>query len=167
MEKRLNTKKLVKAGLLCALVTVLTIFVQMPIPAIAGAYINGGDAGVYLAAFLLGGPWGAAVAGVGSAIADMALGSMVYAPATLVIKAAMAFFAARIYHGGGKFSRILAPLAGSAIMIAGYFLYESVLFGPGAATASVLFNLIQAGGGTLAAYIATRALDARKRRFEP
>lgn len=162
MEKKFDTTRLVKAGLLCALISVLTIFVQIPIPGVAGAYINGGDAGVYLAAYLLGGPWAAAVAGIGSAIADMALGSMVYAPATLVIKAAMAYLAARIYGRGGHASRIFAPLAGGLTIIAGYFLYETILFGANVAVISIPFNLIQAGGCALAAYIATRALDARK-----
>lgn len=86
-------QKLAKAGLLAAMIFLLTAVVSIPIPGGAG-YINLGDAGVLTAAALLGGWWGAACAGIGSALADLFLGFGVYAPATLVIKGGMALLAA-------------------------------------------------------------------------
>jgi len=51
-------------------------------------------------------------------------------------------------RGSGSFlNRMIAVAIGGAIMPAGYFLYESILFGPALAAASVPFNLIQYAGG--------------------
>ena len=60
-------QKLVWAGLFTALTTIATMIVQVPSP--LGGYLNAGDAVVILSAFLLGSPWGALAAGLGSALA--------------------------------------------------------------------------------------------------
>ena len=69
------------------------------VPSPTGGYMNLGDTVVLLGAFLLG-PWyGALAGGIGSAMADALAGYMVYAPATLVIKAVMAILAGLLYRG--------------------------------------------------------------------
>jgi uncharacterized membrane protein len=50
------------------------------------------------------------------------------------------------------FSRfVVACVAGGAIMVAGYGLYEYLFFGAGVAAASLPFNLIQWAGGVIIA----------------
>ena len=161
-----KVKQLVLAGLMCAVIAVLTMFISIPIPGVAGGYVNAGDAGVYLAAFLLGGPLGAAAAGVGSALADLLLGSMIYAPATLVIKAGMAYVAAMLYGKISGWKQIFVPLAGGLVMTAGYFLYECLIYGPATAAVSIPFNLMQAAGGAVIAFFITPAL-VRLRKNRP
>lgn len=63
--------KPVACGVLTAIVTVATMFLSIPIPGFSGAYMNAGDAAVYLCAYMIGGWWGAACAGIGSALADI------------------------------------------------------------------------------------------------
>ena len=68
-----------------ALTAVATISFSVSVPATRG-YFNIGETMVYVAALLFGASIGGLSAGIGSMIADLALGYAVYAPATLIIK---------------------------------------------------------------------------------
>lgn len=156
-----KVRLIVRIATLCALVSVVTISMPIPIPNLSGAYVNAGDAIVYTAAYMLGGAWGAVAAGVGSAVADLILGSVLYAPATLLIKGLMAFLAGRLMaRGTGSFRGRLCALAlGGAIMPLGYFLYESILYGPLPAATGLPFNLIQYAGGVALGLFLIQAID--------
>lgn len=166
MKKQLphdNIKKLVTASLCAALVVVTTMFLSIPVPGAAGAYINGGDVMVYVSAFLLGGGIGGAAAGIGSALADLLLGSAIYAPATLVIKALMAVTASLLLKRAKGVMRLAVLALCGAIMTAGYFLYEWLIYGMAAALAGIPFNLIQLAGGAVIGYIVITALGSVRR----
>lgn len=151
----------VRIATLCALVCVVTISMPIPIPNMSGAYINVGDAIVYACAYMLGGAWGSLAAGIGSAAADLILGSALYAPATLLIKGLMAYIAGRLMAraSGSLKSRLFAMAAGGAVMPLGYFLYESILYGPAPAAAGLPFNLIQYAGGVALGLFLVQAVD--------
>ena len=91
-DKKLH--RLVLAALFTALTTVMTMVIQVPSP--MQGYVNLGDCGVLLSAWVLGPVWGGAAAGVGSMLADLLSGYAHYAPGTLVIKTCMAVAAALI-----------------------------------------------------------------------
>ncbi len=138
--------KLILAGLLAACTLLLTIVVAIPIPQMSGAYINLGDVGVYLCAFLLGFPWGALAAAAGSCLADILLGSALYALPTFIIKGLMALFAAYLFKRmPSKFFFVL--LLAGLLMPLGYFLFEAALYGAAAALAGVPLNLVQYAAG--------------------
>lgn len=144
-------RRLAAAGLLAAATVLLTALVSFPLPGGHG-YINLGDAGVLLSAFVLGGPWGALCAGAASAIADLLLGYGVYAPATFLIKGLTALLAGlwmRRAKGGLRFAAVY-PCA-LAVPV-GYFLFETLLYGAGAAIPNVLFNTIQCLVGAAVAH---------------
>ena len=149
----MSTKKLVLCGLLAGIVTVLTLIV-VPLP-ISTGYVNLGDAGVFLAAGMVGGVWGMLCAGLGSAIADLVLGYAIYAPATFLIKAlaAGAFIAVGKRLKGGY--RFAALLIAALVVPAGYFLYESaiVLKSASAAIVNVPFNLLQSFIGAVLGFV--------------
>lgn len=141
----------VMAAATCA----LTLVVQFPVPA-TGGYIHLGDVAANFAALAFG-PWlGFAIAGGGMAVADLIAGYAIYAPATFVIHGVQAVVIALIGRGrrpGGRKPGGLASVwmfvgsaAGGAVVIAGYFLYQSLVLGMGAVAAAkeVPFNLIQA-----------------------
>jgi uncharacterized membrane protein len=94
-NRDLNVEKLILTGLMTALVTVTTIVIAIPIPFTNG-YIHPGDSMIFLAVLILGRGRGALAAGVGSALADVILGYVVWAPFTLAIKGFMAFAAGLI-----------------------------------------------------------------------
>lgn len=150
-------KKLSVAGLMCAVVVITTMFAAVTIPGVQGAYANAGDAAVYASAFLLGWPWGVMVAAVGSGLADLLLGSALYAPATFVIKGLMAFIAARLLKKGGP--RVLRLMVSGAVMAAGYFAYECLIYGSSVAVLSVPANLVQAVLGAVLGSIIIKGIE--------
>lgn len=150
--KSFTLKKMLLAALFAALACVATMVISFPIPATQG-YINMGDCMVLMSGWILGGLYGALAGGIGSALADLLLGYTVYAPGTFIIKALMAAAAFLVFTAlknklPSPVSRIISGICAEAIMVAGYFLYESVFLGYGlGAVPSIFSNLIQACGG--------------------
>ncbi|MCR4647284.1 MAG: ECF transporter S component [Oscillospiraceae bacterium] len=134
-------------GVLAALTTVATLLIQ--IPTVTKGYINLGDTVVNIAGWILGPIYGAAAAGIGSALADLIAGYTVYVPATLVIKALMAAAAFAVWQTLTKKwhsfpSRIAAAIVAELIMVIGYAVFEGFLYGSFAsAIASLSGNLVQ------------------------
>lgn len=150
-NERSSVHRLVLAGLLAALITLLTL-AGVPIPFMPYAYVNLGDAAVYVAAALLGPVWGPLCAGVGSALADVLYGSMIYVLPTFIIKGLMAFFAALMLRrfGPKKSGMLYLSLAvAGLIMPIGYFIFEAFLYGAATALPGMLPNLAQYLAGVL------------------
>lgn len=142
-------------GIFTAAIAMLTLFASVPLPAgSSGAYLNAGDAAVYAAAWALGPVGGAITAGVGSALADVLHGAVVYAPATLVIKALMGLVCGLLI----KRLRLAAPAVAGLIMPAGYFAYE-YLIAREAAVLGLWTNLIQYAFGAVAGIVLILALS--------
>ncbi|SMB86781.1 Uncharacterized membrane protein [Desulfonispora thiosulfatigenes DSM 11270] len=156
---KITVKQLVFAGLMAALVTVGTMLIQIPSP--TKGYIHIGDTIVYLSGILLGPVVGGLAAAVGSGLADLFTGYLVYAPVTFIVKGLDAMIVGFIYHklvngeatkGKKLMSFAAAVFGGGVIMVGGYLVYESFLYGFVPALAGVPGNLTQAiGGGILAA----------------
>lgn len=146
-NKKLLT--LVYTAMLAALCCVATMVIRIPTIGTNG-YINLGDTVVLLSSWLLGNPFGAIAAGIGSGMADLLAGYGSYVPGTAIIKFIMGFVCALIYSGFGRtklnknISYVVGTIAAEAIMILGYFLYESTFLGYGiGAAASIGSNAIQ------------------------
>jgi len=137
-----SVKKLTMAGVLAAAIVLLTSVVSIPMPGGFG-YINLGDAGVLLAGALLGGGWGALCAGAASALSDVLLGWSIYAPATFLIKGAVALVAGILFNRSAKKLRYGFFYLAALIVPAGYFLYEMILYGTATAIPNVAFNTLQ------------------------
>ena len=153
--------KLALHGLFTAIIAVLTLFASIPLPVgSGGAYLNAGDAAVFTAAFALGPFGGAVAAAVGSALADVLHGALIYAPATLVIKGLMALIAGLIFKRSRleKGRTVLAPAVGGLVMPAGYFVYELLLYGLGTALYGLWTNAIQYAFGVAAGAVIVAAL---------
>lgn len=167
----MNTQKLkslIASAVLAALCCVATIVIQIPSP--ANGYINLGDAVVLFCAFSLSPIYAAAAAGIGSALADVLTGYAFYAPATLIIKALMAFCACIIFkklRAQHELSGLLtAGLASEAIMVVGYFAYSYLLLGNGlSAVASISSNLFQAVIGLAAGVAIYKILPSKVKCF--
>jgi len=154
-----STRMIVMTALLAALACVATMV--LPVPSPTGGYMNPGDAVVLLGAYLLGPGYGAAAAGVGSAMADLLLGSAIYAPATLLIKAGMAVTAGALYRRmkGTPVGVLLCGAVGEVPMVAGYWLYDALLLRSfTGSVAGVPSNLMQAIFGVAASTLLALAL---------
>ena len=140
------TQKITASSLLAAIIFVVTRFIQIPLPAVG--YVNLGDVFVILTGWLLPGWYGFLAAGIGSALADILSGFVIYAPVTFLIKGLMAFLTGVIFKAFSKNANIVikglaAGLIAEILMIAGYLVYESFLYGFKTALLSVPFNSIQ------------------------
>jgi uncharacterized membrane protein len=140
-----------------ALVFLSTYFFQVPIPATQG-YFNLGDIMIFVSALTFGPTVGGFAGGIGSFLSDFLGGFGIFAPFTLVIKGLEGYVAGLISQRSDKrLILLLAWVAGSIIMVLGYFLAESffiaLVFGSSeftgiaAASAEVPFNIAQVVGG--------------------
>ena len=147
----MKNKKLVLAALFAALTCVATFLVR--IPSVIGGYINLGDTMVLLSGWLLG-PVGALAAAVGSALADISAGYIIYAPVTFLIKGLMALAAygiVRNVKGKRLVTNVISGIVAEIIMIAGYFVFEWIIYDFGGAVANIPANAVQAVAGITAA----------------
>lgn len=163
-------RKIIFSALFSAIICVATFVIQIPIPA-TGGYVNLGDCFVIISGYMLGGFYGAIASGLGSALADILAGYAQYAPATFIIKAAMAIvvyylFIALCKAMGEKLtivSRIITAIIAEIIMAAGYFAYEALILGYGlSAAASIVPNLMQGFVAVISSVIISAAIDKIK-----
>ena len=131
MKTKQNIRRLTAAALGTALVCVCTRAIQIPIPL---GYAHLGDFAILLFAVYFS-PWvGALAAGIGSALADL-LSYPEWTLATFVIKCLMGWAVAVLAKKQGtaaplrSFRVFGAALTGMIIMVLGYFLAGSVMYG--------------------------------------
>jgi uncharacterized membrane protein len=142
------TFKVAAAAIFASLVATATLLFVVPIPATSG-YFNLGEALIYTAALLFG-PIVGAVAGAGASIADILVAAQ-FAPGTATIKAIEGFLVGFLIKKLNQKIKSLSVCATIAIliggfeMVAGYFLYETLVLGYPAfvAAAEVPFNITQ------------------------
>lgn len=167
MNSRKNEKimLLVLAGLFAAIITVSTMMIRIPTP--TKGYINLGDCFVNIAGWLLGPLYGGAAAGIGSSLSDLFAGYTVYVIPTFIIKALMAVTAFAIFKALSKklptlVGRIISAIAAELVMVAGYAVYESFLYGSAAtALTGVAGNIVQGIGGVLFGVLLYEGVIAR------
>ena len=146
MDKK-KIRMIAYGGLLTALVLVSTMFLQ--VPNTQGGYVNLGDGVIFASAMILG-PFAAVVGALGSVLADLFAGYPHYAPATFVIKGLMGLVAGIMLRSGKSKNYLFTAftfMICEAIMISGYFLYETILFGLQYSVPSILPNVFQAVAG--------------------
>lgn len=154
MERR-KLRRMVMGGLLAAVVALLTAAIKLPVPA-TGGYVHPGDGAIFLAAYLMG-PWAAVPAALGSALADILGGYAVYALPTALIKGTMGWVAGRMIEEKKLLKTTLVFVLCELIMAAGYFAFEWMMYGAGAAVGAVVPNLIQGAAGVVLGLFMTKA----------
>ena len=168
--KSKNIRALTLSAVMAALVCVSTMLIPIPSPA-TGGYVNMGDVCVLLCAFMLGPVYGPLTAGIGSALADLLAGYVQYMPGTLFIKAAVTLVAWLLFHllrglmprKLSVLARVLACMAGEAVMVLGYLLYEAFLLGYGAgALGAVAGNLMQGVVGILGCVLLAEVFERNR-----
>jgi uncharacterized membrane protein len=134
-------------GIFGALTCVITLFIDIPIPATKG-FLNIGDAAVMLTGLLFGPVVGGIAGGVGSSLADIILGYPIYAPATLIIKGLEGLLVGLIadpkkIHERISYRDVIAVATGGLLMVFGYLFYETILYGFATAVVEIPMNFIQ------------------------
>ena len=158
---RTRTQKIVFTSLLTALACVTTMAVKIPTP--LGGYVNLGDAIVFMAAALLSPLYAVFAAGVGSALADLFSGYVIYAPATFVIKGGMAALLLVLHKAIPKKLKALSFFLAACCVPIGYFLFESCLYGIPSAAPNLIFNFLQGQVGAIAALLLSHTIRYMER----
>ena len=164
---------LVTTAMFAALTLLATSVLKIQTPTFG--YIHLGDGLVLLAGIFLGPVFGGFAAGIGSALSDFLGGYAIWVPGTFVIKYLTAAAASAVFRRISARSRrqpvlsvpalVTAGIAGEAVMILGYFLYNILIVaftagslnGPGLLSAAALslaeipFNAVQGAAGILIA----------------
>ena len=160
-----RTKKIVFTALFAALAFVATYVIVIPLPL---GYFNAGDIIAILSGWLLGPIYGAIAAAIGGALADVLSGYVLYAPATLCIKACvaiLAYFLFKILHKRLKKKYVflsfgVSALVAESVMVLGYFLFDGVLYAFATAALSLLGNGMQGDLCAICATLLGVALDS-------
>lgn len=154
-----NLLKMVFTGLMAAIVCVATAILVIPLP--TSGYANLGDCFVILSGYMLGPVYGALASGIGAGLSDLFLGYGIYAPFTFIIKALMAiavYYITKIGRDGSFGKKILfafiSAVIAECIMIGGYFVLESFLYGINGALPNILGNAVQGIFGCISASVA-------------
>ena len=162
-----HVKTLVKSAMLAALCCAATL-ISIPLP--GNGYANLGDALVICTAFFAGPLWGALAAAVGSALSDVILSYVVYAPATFIIKGLVALcfgLLMRCFVNKKAIVRtvmtVVCAIASEAVMVGGYFVFEWILYDRGVAVADLPGNGLQAAVAIVLAAVLISIFSSNKR----
>jgi len=156
-----NLRKIAFAGVAAAFIFIGT---QIRVPTAIG-YINLGDAVILISSFILG-PLALLPAAIGSALSDLLAGYAQYIIPTFLIKGLMGFVAGVLLNKSGVtvLRKLITGIIAEVIMVAGYFVFESLpfMYGPEAAAGSLVFNLIQ-GVAAIVIFIPVTSIPAIKK----
>ncbi len=145
---RNKTLKLAFIGIMCALTTVVTCVLPIPMPATEG-YINFGDAVIFLTALFAGPIPALLVGGIGSMLADVIGGYMHWAGFTLLIKGLEGLFCGLIVKTLNKKDKFYMDILGVVVaglwMVLGYYFAGAIMYGWAGSLESLPGNFIQAG----------------------
>ncbi len=161
MKYTSNTFSLCCGALLTALICILTMVIQIPIPL---GYAHLGDAAILLGATYFGRREAVWASGLGSCLADLLTGFTQWVIPTFFIKVIIALIACRLlFDKNGSFRlfhwrSFLAAGVSMAWMAAGYTVMGSVLYGSLAAGLASSPGLIIEGIVNIAVYFAAAAV---------
>ncbi|MBQ5919262.1 MAG: ECF transporter S component [Lachnospiraceae bacterium] len=161
----MKTKKMVMAALMAALACIMTMIIKVPSP--LKGYVNLGDCIVLVAGWMFSPTYGLLAAGIGSAMADVFSGYLLYAPATFVIKGLMALTA---YYGyklcskkiGDLPSRIISGVMAEILMVLGYYVFEGFLYGFIPSLVNIPANAVQGVAGLIIGVALIKILKSNK-----
>ncbi|HHX28131.1 MAG: ECF transporter S component [Bacillota bacterium] len=159
----MKLRRLVLLAMVASLVTVATAYLKLPTPT---GYVHLGDGVIYAAALAFGPSFGAVSGALGSTLADLVGGYVMWAPWTFVIKGVAGWTVGKVGHGRTKTTRILSMAMAGLWTVAGYAVGTAVLYSPAAVPAEILGNVVQVGSGlaigaALGPVLASIASDGR------
>lgn len=159
MKKKDTTQKIVTAALFAALTCIATSIIKIPSP--LNGYINPGDCVILLAGWMTSPLYSFLAASIGSALADIFSGFILYAPATFIIKGMMAVCAYTGYRLLQKrtpnhSAYLISGTGAELVMILGYFLFEGILYGFSSAMLNIPANGMQGLAGLLIGLLLVR-----------
>ncbi len=139
-----KTQKIVLSSLLAALVCVATMLIKVPSP--LKGYVNLGDCVVLLSGWVLSPMYAFLTAGIGSALADVFSGYVIYAPITFFIKGIMALiccYGLKLFKKNPFISRVSSGILAEIVMVGGYYIFEGFMYGFIPSAVNIPANAVQ------------------------
>ena len=160
-----KTRNIVLSALMASMVCVATMLIKIPSP--MKGYLNLGDCIVLICGWILGPAYGFIAAGLGSSLADLFSGYATYAPATFVIKGAMAlvaFVCFKLLHKrvGKLAAQIVGGVLAETVMVFGYFIFEGFLYGFAPSVVNIPANAAQGVAGLVIGIALIKAFERLK-----
>jgi len=156
--------RIASLAILTAVTTVFTSVVRIPIAPTKG-YLNLGDVAIYFTAFTFGPVSALITGGVGTALADIISPYAQWAPISLLVHGVQGLVAGLIASIASRAGQrtfnpfwLVAAVAGTVVMCAGYLAGGSLMVGFGAAIAELPGNLLQNLAGVIGAIPLTIAV---------
>lgn len=146
--KNAKIKLMSFTGVFIAIVFVFTAYLHIPSHT---GYTHVGDGFIYLAACILPLPYAIAVGVIGALLADCLTGYALWAPGSIIIKAAAVLCFSRKSKKIVRLRNLLGLIPAWIICIGGYYLYEALITGnftaplagiPGYITQSALSSVV-------------------------
>ncbi|WP_054736917.1 ECF transporter S component [Secundilactobacillus similis] len=160
VKRKMSTREVVYLAMLIAVTVVISRFFLIPVPMTHGN-VNLCDAGIFVAALLLGRKQGAIVGAASGFLLDLISGYSQYMLFSLVVHGLEGFVAGWIGSGKKRSVKILAMVIGTIVMVAGYFLSDTILYGISVGVIGVPTNFIQGILGGVVGYLVVIPLESR------
>lgn len=144
----MNLKRAMILAMIVALNVAMAFFILIPVPATNGN-INLCDAGIIFAALLYGKREGAIVGGLSGLLLDLVSGYAIFMPFSLVVHGLEGFAVGAIAKRDDNKSKALAIVVGAIIVVIGYFITNTILYGVAAGIPGLLTDTIQSVVGSV------------------
>ena len=160
-KKEHGLRSFIFAALLLAITVVFGRIFIIPIPWTHGN-VNLCDAGIFIAAMLLGPAYGGVVGGFGGLLLDLISGFTQYAPFSLVAHGLEGFITGWIYRKtDSKSAHWLALIVGIVIMVVAYFIADTIMYKLTAGLLGIGTNILQGIVGAVVAMLVVPSINKR------
>ncbi|MCP9312257.1 ECF transporter S component [Liquorilactobacillus satsumensis] len=148
--KQNGLKRVILLAILIAVNVVIARIFLIPLPMTHGN-INLCDAGIFIAALLLGRSAGALVGGLSGLLLDLISGFPQYMLFSLVVHGLEGYLAGRIGERATKYSAWIGLFVGIVVMVGGYLLSDSLMYTFATGIVGVPLNIVQGFAGAFVA----------------
>ena len=160
-NKEKGLRSFIFAALLLAITVVFGRIFIIPIPWTHGN-VNLCDAGIFIAAMLLGPAYGGVVGGFGGLLLDLISGFTQYAPFSLIAHGLEGIITGWLYRKtDSKAGHWLALIVGIIVMVAAYSVADTIMYKIAAGLLGIGTNLLQGIVGAIVATLVVRSLKQR------